>query len=406
MKILFFDYWLKGIANFNRLIPELKQQIPDADIKMIHVGSWKESQESVVNEHEGFNSYDISYYKTWNLYKVLKKEKPNVLVMLNLSFLSDKAIITFCKKLGIKVIFLAHGKFLTNDENILNKHIKEDLKKNLASKIRIDSINILRNYLLGTFIRKEPGLFISSLIKLVKDPMSMTLKTKYSKELDVDKILVYYESDKKEFIENRNFPTNKIKVVGNPELDNFVKRPLKNREEFLNEISLQDGRYLLYLDDGFVHSKIWTKEEWYKHIEEIKLITDKANLELVMKLHPRTPLNEHKEFFLKNDIKVFKNEISFKDLIQHSEMVMSIYSTTISLALFLDKDIISPRWGLTKDFAQNYSDSLVFYPHNINELKKWLNNPDKTIKSEKTKKDTLGLTDGNSIKRIVQNIIK
>lgn len=129
MKILFFDYWLKGIANFNRLMPELRRQCPDAEIKMVHVGSWKEPQKAIVNEHDGFFSYDISYYNTWSFFKVLKYEHPDVIVMLNLYYLFDKALIVFCKQLGIKTVYLAHGKFSTITDDGFSQFLKQDLKK-------------------------------------------------------------------------------------------------------------------------------------------------------------------------------------------------------------------------------------------------------------------------------------
>lgn len=406
MKILFFDYWLKGINNFNRLMPEIRKQIPDVEVKMIHVGSWKEPQEKLVNEHDGFTSHDISTYGTWNLYKVLKKERPDVLVMLNIYYLSDKAIITFCRKLGIKVVFLAHGKFLSDSEQILDRHVKEDLKKNFASKIRKDTINILKNYLLSTFIRRQPMLFPKSLIKLMKDPMSMTLKTKYSKELDVDRMMVYYEIDKEEFINNRNFPAEKITVVGNPEMDDFINSGIEPQESFFAKADLKGKPYVLYLDDGFVQSHIWNKDQWYAHLKEINGIVKRGNRQLILKLHPRTPMEEHKDFFSKEGIKTFKNEVSFKDLINYADSVISIYSTTISLALCLNKNVVSPRWGVTESFTHNYPKDVIYYPESGKEYMKWLANPAETCKNKIAKEEILGMRDGKSKQRIIEIIKK
>lgn len=405
MKILFFDYWLKGINNFNRLMPEIRKQIPDAEVKMVHVGSWKEPQEKLVNKHDGFTSHDISTYGTWNLYKVLKKERPDVLVMLNIYYLSDKAIITFCRKLGIKVVFLAHGKFLSDSEQILDRHVKEDLKKNFASKIRKDTVNILKNYLLSTFIRRQPMLFPKSLIKLMKDPMSMTLKTKYSEELDVDRMMVYYESDKEEFINNRNFPAEKITVVGNPEMDDFINIPQTKIDKFTKTTGLKEGEYLLYLDDGWVEAKLMNREHWISHLKEINEIAKKAKLKLVLKLHPRTPYEVYKSIFKEEDILALKNEIDFKSLIFFSNCVTSLVSTTISLALFLGKRVISPRFGVVKNIYLNYPANVIHYCYSAEDFHDRITNPTPTANDKRYLEDNFSMCDGNVITRIV-NMIK
>lgn len=234
MKVLFFDYWLKGIANFNRLMPELRRQSLDAEVKMVHVGSWKEPQESIINEHDGFTSYDISYYNTWSLFKVLKRERPDVVVILNLYYLCDKALIVFCRKLGIKTVYLAHGKFSTITNQGFSQFLKQDLKRNFTSKIRRDTINMLCNYLESTLLEFRPLRFVKSMVAMLRDPASMTLNSTYTDELDADLKLVYYESDRQTLINQRKFPDKNIYVVGNPELDSFVNTSLISRECFCN----------------------------------------------------------------------------------------------------------------------------------------------------------------------------
>lgn len=405
MKILFFDYWLKGIANFNRLIPELKKQCPDADVKMVHVGSWKERQEAIVNEHDGFKSYDISYYHTWSILKVLKQESPDVLVMLNLCFLFDKSLIIFCKHLGIKSVYLAHGKFLANTDELLGSFVKQDLKKNFFSKIRIDTINILRNYLLATIVEHRPMTFFKSMMAMVRNPLSMTLNSTYTDELDADCKLVYYESDKKIMMNQRKFPDKNIYVVGNPELDAFVNNSLIPKDGFLQQTGLKNKPYLLYLDDGYVQARLMEKEDWHTHLTEINEIAQRANLQLVVKLHPRTPFSEHAGFFSKNGILAFSKEVDFKSLIAYSHTVTSLVSTTISFALLLNKRVITPRWGITKEIMHNYPDNVIHYSENTNDFADWLINNEPCNTSADYIAHNLGVVDGQAIPRIIKQII-
>lgn len=407
MKILFFDYWLKGIANFNRLMPELKKQCPNAEVKMIHVGSWKEKQESIVNKHDGFYSYDISYYHTWSILKVLKQESPDVLVMLNLCFLFDKSLIIFCRYLGIKTVYLAHGKFLANTEELLGSFVKQDLKKNFFSKIRIDTINILRNYLLATIVEQRPITFVKSMIAMLRNPLSMTLNSTYTDELDADCKLVYYENDKLIMMQQRKFPDKNIYVVGNPELDAFVNNPLLSKDNFIQQTGLDsDKPYLLYLDDGYVQARLMEKNIWHTHLAEIAEIVQKVNMQLVIKLHPRTPLSEHADFFISKGIVPFSKEVDFKSLIAYSYAVTSLASTTISFALLLNKRVITPRWGATKGIIHNYPDNVIHYSESMSDFADWLINNKPCNTSTDYITNNIGIVDGQAIPRVVAYILK
>ncbi|HHX69828.1 MAG TPA: hypothetical protein GX708_17505 [Gallicola sp.] len=59
---------------------------------------------------------DISYYKTKLIRKVIEKEKPSIILIINLSFVFDRAIVKIAKKNNIKIVYLAHGS-LTNPES-------------------------------------------------------------------------------------------------------------------------------------------------------------------------------------------------------------------------------------------------------------------------------------------------
>lgn len=399
MKILFFDYWLKGIANFERLVPELRKH-DDIELKMIHVGSWKEPQKAIINQHKGFLSYDICYYKTHNLYKVLKKEKPDVLLILNLHFLMDKALVVFCKKLAIKVIYLSHGRYIQAESTEhLKDFLKKDFKHNFIHKIRIDTIAAIYNYLLSTILSGKPQRFVSSLFQLYKNPVSMTLFSTYTDELAADKILLYYEEDKEMLIDKRNFPDKNIYVVGNPELDGFVRTPIIKKDEFCKTHKIPEN-YLLYLDDGFVQNRLIEKDVWYKHLQEINDICHRNKIGLVIKLHPRTNIKEHESFFHSEQILAFK-QIDFRNIIEHAMCVTSFISTTVSFALLTNKRVISPRWGEIKKLDINYPTNIVHYSYSQNDFEEYLISNAPTCLSIDYISKNIGKADGNSISRIV-----
>lgn len=403
MKILFFDYWLKGIANFERLVPEFQRQ-GCTDLKMVHVGSWKTPQDKAVHEHKGFKSYDISYYHTYSLLSVLKRERPDVLLMLNLSFLLDKALVVFCKKLGIKVVYLAHGRVLCTNEQSASL-LKEDLKKGFLAKVRVDTIATLYNYWLSTVVSGNPMRFFTSLFSLVKAPATMTLYSTYTNELAADKLLLYYKNDKAEYVCRRMFPDHNIMVVGNPELDGYIQTTLIDRQSFLKSIGVEDTDYLLYLDDGHVQARIMSKDDWYAMLEVFADICRRHGLKLVAKLHPRTNLNEHQAFFDKEGIIALK-QVDFRNIVEHSCAVTSLVSTTITMPIISGKRVISPRWGSFADFDKAYPEDVIRYVSTPSEFEQALLSDTPTNTSPDFLENSIGNLDGHAIERIVREVLK
>lgn len=403
MKIIFFDYWLKGVANFERLIPGF-QKYPDIEMKMIHVGSWKERQQSIVTKHNGFTSYDISFYKTNNLYRILKREQADVVVMLNLCFFLDKAIVAYCKKLNMKVIYLAHGNLL-NDVVLeeFHQNVNKSFKKNPFGKLRKDTVLQLWNYFYATcIINHSWGLFIKSLIRLLRNPATMTIYATDCRELDVDQLLVYYLSDKYSLMKRANFDKSKIVVTGNPDLDSFIN---KNPEPFsyLSKKYNIPLDYVLYLEDGFVQAKILSKEQWYSLLKDISDVCRKNNLVLVVKLHPRTRLEEHRDFFRKeNIIPIVKEDM--KTLVYYASSIVSQRSTTIVYGLILKKKVLSPRWGHSMSLSYNYPVDVIRYCHTIEEFENILISKTETCTNDEYMKNNIGLMDGRAVERIVASI--
>ena len=126
------------------------------------------------------------------------------------------------------------------------------------------------------------------------------------------------------------------------------------------------------MDDGLVANKKWNREEWYEHLESIVGVLDKKNIQLVLKLHPRTDFNEHVSFFNKwfdNIIPVV--DADFKNLLYHCDFAISHYSTTITYALLFNKKVIIPKWSKSSQYLNNkYPDNVVTYCYNIRDFEK------------------------------------
>lgn len=408
MKVLFFDSWLKGVSNYTRLMPEIAQR-PGVEVKMLHTASWRTddaSEAPEVTTIDNLECVDISHYGTNSLYKVLKRERPDVLVTLNMYNFTDRALVAICRNLGIRIVYLAHGRFsLTNATDISTMVESRRRQKSWKQKLNRENRRMFGNYALATLHAGKPWRFPIAMYKYFTDPSQRSVNTPYCPELRPDKILLYYESDRKIMVENRRFPDDNIQVVGNPELDTFASAPIISREEFCEKYGVPDKPYLLYLDDGLPQNKLLTSDAWKSHVLEISEAAKSQGLALVIKLHPRVDAQEIGDFLRDNGILWYQKDIDFKNLIYHSHAATSIYSSTIAFALLLGKRVVSPRWGDVRDFPLSYPADVVRYAYSPQEFASALSDTAPTCTNSAYLSANFGDLSSPAIPRIVAAIL-
>lgn len=401
MKIIFFDYSLKGVNNFIRLMPELSAAFPLAEIKLIHLSSWREKIINKTVDFEKFKAYDISYFHTNSLYKILKSEKPDLVVTLNNYLLLDKAVNVFCRHLSIPIIYLSHGRLTGKNVAASLPSFKRNLKKN-PIKITPENFYYLKNYLKSTFLQKKPFRFVKSVWALATKPGSMLSSSKYTDELKVDKNLVYFPSCKEILVNERKFPPQNIHIVGNPEFDGFLKDQILDKS-LLSPSFDTPVKYILYLEDGFLQNGMMTLPQWKNHIREINKLVRDSGRKLAIKFHPRTDILPLKEFLRTEEIEAFDKSSHMKSMIFHSDGVISVFSTTITFALLLKKRVFSPRWAETAEIAKSYPDNVIKYAYSPKEMANYIQNMTETNLDPSFIEDQLGNPDGNSVYRIVNH---
>lgn len=403
MKILFFDYWLKGVVNFTRLAPIIEELYPGAELKMLHTASWQLDNVDVENDHGLFKSFDSDFYGTSSLYRILKKELPDVVVTLNNYFLLDKAVNIFCRKLGIKVIYLSHGRLGSKRLAFSLPSAKRNVKK--LPKFNRMNRNMLWNYFLASLMEWKPQRFFTSVYKLFKKPATMLTHSLYNDELKTDGNLVYYKSCRDVLIDERCFPSDEVKVMGNPELDDFINAPTLSADDFYNKTGMTPGGYVLYMDDGTIQSGVLTEPDWKGHIKELNSMLKEQGLKLVIKFHPRTDVESLKQFITEEDIVPLNSNENLKGLVFYSHVVISLYSTTITYALYMRKPVLSPRWGVTEHLERNYPDEDVRYITTAKDFSDAV----KTIENHPYENsfyfDNCENFDGKSLQRIASEII-
>lgn len=359
-KVLFMDTWDKGYRNFTRLNKEFNNQ--GFETLFIHTGSFLSKPKYTEKVIEGLVMRDIKYYNTLKIKKAIQIEKPDVIIILNLSFVFDRLIINIAKSMNVKTVFLAHGK-LTEPLNVkrAERNLNTAIWNNLSRIFRKKNLYFLLNYIDSLAKTNRVIAVIKTIVQIFKSPANFLIYPKFNEDLNADLLLLYTQKDKELYTSEFHFPSDKIRVVGNPEISSFINNPIIDKKQYLEIIkSSHVHNYALYLDDGLVASKIWANTEWYNFILEINNTFREKNYSLIIKLHPRTNYKEHKVFFDNNNI-IALTDVDFNNLIYHSSLVVSHYSTTIIYALIYNKPVFSPRWGISKNFQIKYPSDIICY---------------------------------------------
>ena len=309
-KIIYYDNWDKGYRNFLRLDSLFKQK--GYSTLLLHTSSLKDSNVEIQREIGGMQFRDISYYKTLRLKKIIKKENPSAIIMLNLSFMIDRAIVSICKELEINLYHLSHGMLIPSDSiDTVKNTIKESGGNNLLSKLNRKNWFSLFNYFVELKSFSKSILFFQ---KAIKNHTQYTLFPKYTDELEVEKSFVYYPSDYNVMINDFDFPEDSVQVVGNPELDFFYNSKIINKEEYCRkELDLNSENYIAYFDDGLGDTHGWDLKKWMLFLKDLNEVVLEKQYRLIVKLHPRRDIRDCISFFEENKIKYIL-DVDFKKL--------------------------------------------------------------------------------------------
>jgi len=407
-KIVYFDYWTVGINNFKLVDQSFKDR--GFETKLIHLNSWRGIQEPIFQEIQGINCYDIKYYNTNLLFKVLKEEKPIAVVMLNASFITDRTIILACKKLGIKSIYLMHGselseEFIDDGIRLINKTLKKNRIKKAIKHIR----GTVWNYLYSIANYDQKYIYqlhaYKVLLKTFINPAKYLLFPPPAFDLQPDLTLVYGISEK-EFYKKKY--KSAIKVVGNPDLDKYFQEidSLKEDKELFcktNNIPLNKP-YITYIDEGLVENKTWDNEYRINFFTNINKACSEAGFHLVIKLHPKTAKGPNRASFdLLKDVTII-SQVNFPKLIYFTDLCISHYSTTLIYPILLDKPVLVPRWDNSSNLLTIYTNKEVTFIHSLDEFKQCIKNKIYTYDRREYLANNVPYMDGKTSERIANHI--
>ncbi len=396
-KILYFDYWTKGINHFHNFDSALKQE--EIHTKLFHLGSIFDQAFDKSLQYEnikGIDCYDISFYKK-SIYKIIKEEAPDCVIGLNIHTLIDRAIIIICDHLKIPFIFIGHGYYRSEVVPLAIKLNNDSIKRNIIHKLKRNILFVIPNYLyIKMKLQKSIISGIKQVFKSTINPGKNIMYSTYDKDLHASSMLVYSKSCKDFFLNTRKFPEAMIKIVGNPEHDRMYNKRIAIKPKI---------NYVVYLEEGLVQTGIWTNIEWYKFIEEINDVCLKNEFRLIIKLHPKTSLIKHQIFFSEKGIEVLE-DADMKDLIENASCCISHFSSTIIYPLIFKIPVVIPWWGKSKEFMKNYPENVVKYLNSIEEFDSLLKDPKCNMSAvEEYLKFYVGYTNEPATPKVVNEIL-
>lgn len=404
MKIIYFDYWRKGIIHFIPINSELIKN--GANTIFIHTGSFRYFH-PIEELYQGILCRDIRYYKTIFIHEVIKKERPDIVMLLNTTYLLDRAVILSCRKLKIKTVFMMHG--IRNMDLTDLKKLKE-LNKVFSLKYKVlkikKYIKIIPNYIYSLITYNYQNIinfrFIKVIIHYFIESVRAKILPKYSDELICDKCLIFGEFYR-DYYRSLGYPDGNIKVVGIPQYDELLNKIL-NRSFIRDKLPLaiKKKQYAIYLEDSFPESNVSDWDDKYRnfHLNQLSERLKNENLLLVIKLHPTS---KRENVILESNNSIIIKNCDLFNLIYYSSLCIGHISTTINIPLILNKPVVIPKWGPSEKLPDYFVKTGV-----ANEWKTINSNINYDINATLRKKflyHKIGFDfNTSSIKRVITNI--
>ena len=254
-KIIALDLDYNSIHRFTSLLPVFERN--NYQFKVIYDDKFFLEKEKLF---EGLLIKNISSYPSKNYLKILKIEKPDLVIVLNMNLLKLRSLNRCCKFLNIPIVFLEHG--VTSVSGLTNSK-RFDAKKAFIKRYkRILKGELIKEYFL--FIRYffyTKASFKSWFYLLIESFAKLIGKDFKTEDWNYDAYCVFLESDKIKLIYQYkdSIDKNKIYVVGNYDL-NFFNMDIQifNSHDF----KLSSNK-ILYIDSDCVERTFYKNLDSY-----------------------------------------------------------------------------------------------------------------------------------------------
>ncbi len=372
LKVLLIDRkeraYTKSVTNFN-IINALKKKANVNDLWIL-VESGKKLDYK--NEPLSFNYKFYEDYKTDDLRKILRIEKPNIILISNDYDYFIRSFVPVAKLMEIPIVLLLQMPFF---DYYLDK-IDRSIIRGQFSILLDRGGYVFRKFLFMLKTYKRLGYSFPYIIKIAAKEIIRPFRYYLGVgQAGCDLILVAGESWQ-DNLRKKNVKS-KIIVTGHAQMDDIYHKILK-----LGEWSNKKRIKLVLLTTGMVEHGLWTKKEWEKTILSILGQYQKElsnEMDMVIKIHPAT---ERKSVYVKllkengyDNIPIYQTE-DLLTILNDSDVVITYgYSGGAFEAIFLRKPIIVVNLF---DYPINkmpfVKEGLAMEVKDINELKSQIHN--------------------------------
>jgi len=420
-KVVFFDYWTKGIHNFVPLYEVLRKD--GVTCQLLHLGSWRDSSipaSQVINDIE---CIDIVEYGE-DIRRGIRSLDPSVVVMLNTTMTVDRTINRICRSLGIKTIYLMHGIKAVGedlDEVVRHQNMHWTLKKRMAKIPKYVSLvtNYLREIALDNPLELLAPTTYGHFAQLAISPGSTHERPWPHKDVYCDLALVYANVYRDSLVREASYPAERVKVVGNPNLDSVFRLTcgegaVEQAAALISSLGVSSGRCAVaYMEDGFVEQGLggWTEQTRLEELREIAQAVKVAGCDLIIKMHPGSnPDAVLREF----------NQVPHVHVVLRTDVPLMLYgcvavighiSTTLMIPIALGRPLIVPTWSKGLDRYSYYVGQGAAIPakssSDLIAILRNLHSAEEQVASSLSSfiENYITFTDGRSLERIVRHVV-
>jgi hypothetical protein len=358
MRILFVDYWTKGIHNFQRLLAAADVK---AEYVLLHLGSYGDPATPRFEIIDGITCLDVAAFGGLNLREILRMLKPDVIVVLNIAGLFDRSISLASRALEIPLAFVQHGVWADPAQfNAICRNM--DSERGLMDRFRAFP---KFSRFIPWYAKECRGGALSPdlwrvLYQVGRTPAISRFYPILPEQVWPSLACVYAEVYAEMLIANVKTPRERILVAGNPELDPAARRrdhprPRAAVVESLRSIGLNgDQSVVCFMDEALVEQRLfgWTEATRHEAIAELYRICHLAGNQLLVRPHPATAgaaVDALRSAFSGRPGIAITRTLSLVDTLECSDAVFGLMSTALETAIVLRKPILTPLWYMNGD---------------------------------------------------------
>lgn len=359
--VVFFDYWTKGSFHFTDLIA--RAEPGRADFTLFHLGSWRDPTVPRRERIRGLECVDIAEFPGWGLERILKFLNPSVVVGLNIHSLCDRGLLLTCRRLRVPTVFLQHGAWADPDNFAL---LTRQMDKRITLWDRTSRLPKFLRTLPWYFAARSGSRFAPEVYRMIwrsaLRPATSHFFPSKPEELWPDLALVLNQASADLLIETHRLPAERVRVVGNPELDPVIARlncPLDGatRRDMIISMHLDPSKPIVcHIEDGFVEQQNcfgWTASRRIGLIRELLDACENSGVQLLVRPHPATDTAPIvKAFKDLHDVSVSRT-LPLLDMLDISTLVIGTMSTAMETAFVLRKPLLVPLWHIQGQAAMS-----------------------------------------------------